>query len=110
MCGLGEAQRARIRRVAACSPSLDACAACRCRDPSRRAIGRDWLLYRCDLITQRIVDTRAVERGARRSWCPVNGHGAAVGAAVARLHRAGVDHADLNAHNMLLGAERRGRA
>jgi 3-deoxy-D-manno-octulosonic acid kinase len=26
----------------------------------------------------------------------------AVGAAVAQLHRAGVDHADLNAHNILL--------
>jgi tRNA A-37 threonylcarbamoyl transferase component Bud32 len=28
----------------------------------------------------------------------------AVGAAIARLHRAGVDHADLNAHNILMGA------
>ena len=28
----------------------------------------------------------------------------AVGAAVARLHRLGVDHADLNAHNILLGS------
>ncbi len=28
----------------------------------------------------------------------------AVGAAVARLHRHGVDHADLNAHNILLDA------
>jgi len=29
----------------------------------------------------------------------------AVGAAVAELHRAGVDHADLNAHNLLLDAQ-----
>ena len=29
----------------------------------------------------------------------------AVGAAVARLHHAGVDHADLNGHNVLLDAD-----
>jgi 3-deoxy-D-manno-octulosonic acid kinase len=59
--------------------------------------------YRCDLITERIVDAEplssALESGtlAESAW-------RAVGAAVARLHHAGVDHADLNAHNVLLDA------
>jgi 3-deoxy-D-manno-octulosonic acid kinase len=57
--------------------------------------------YRCDLITERILHAHpvsaALEVGALAEpvW-------RAVGAAVARLHRHGVDHADLNAHNILL--------
>ncbi len=57
--------------------------------------------YRCDLITERIAGAEPLSavlaRGALQQarW-------RAVGAAVARLHRAGVDHADLNAHNILL--------
>ena len=57
--------------------------------------------YRCDLITERILQAQpmgaALEVGALAApvW-------RAVGAAVARLHRHGVDHADLNAHNILL--------
>jgi 3-deoxy-D-manno-octulosonic acid kinase len=60
--------------------------------------------YRCDLITERIVDAEPLSsmlaRGtlAESAW-------RAVGAAVARLHHAGVDHADLNAHNILLDAD-----
>ena len=62
---------------------------------------RSGLLYRCDLITQRIVGARPLSETLKdgaiseSTW-----H--AVGAAVAELHRAGVDHADLNAHNVLL--------
>ena len=62
---------------------------------------RTGLLYRCDLITRRIVNadplSAALAQGplAEPLW-------RAVGATVARLHRAGVDHADLNAHNILL--------
>ena len=62
---------------------------------------RTGLWYRCDLITERIVDAEplssvlAREALAESAWV-------AVGAAVARLHQAGVDHADLNAHNLLL--------
>ncbi len=64
---------------------------------------RRGLLYRCDLITQRIVDAEPLSavlaqgRLGEPQW-------RAIGAAVARLHRAGVDHADLNAHNILLDA------
>jgi 3-deoxy-D-manno-octulosonic acid kinase len=63
---------------------------------------RTGLCYRCDLITERIVDAHplsaALAQGALAEslW-------RTVGATVARLHRAGVDHADLNAHNILLG-------
>lgn len=62
---------------------------------------RSGCLYRCDLITERIPEARplsawlaaaALEEGAWRG----------VGAAVASLHAAGADHADLNAHNVLL--------
>jgi len=62
---------------------------------------RERRAYRCDLITERILQARpmsaALEAGALAApvW-------RAVGAAVARLHRHGVDHADLNAHNILL--------
>jgi 3-deoxy-D-manno-octulosonic acid kinase len=62
---------------------------------------REGLSYRCDLITQRIPDAEslsAVLTAASLSdtaW-------RAVGGAVAALHRAGVDHADLNAHNILI--------
>jgi len=59
--------------------------------------------YRCDLITERI-------RGGE-PLSAVLAHGAlgeiqwrALGAAVARLHLAGADHADLNAHNILIAA------
>jgi 3-deoxy-D-manno-octulosonic acid kinase len=65
---------------------------------------RSGLYYRCDLITQRIPNAaplsevlaeRALSEPAWR----------AVGTTVAKLHRAGVYHADLNAHNILLDAK-----
>jgi 3-deoxy-D-manno-octulosonic acid kinase len=62
---------------------------------------RSGWFYRCDLITQRIVGAKpfseALKEGAisESIW-------RAAGAAVAELHRAGVDHADLNAHNLLI--------
>jgi 3-deoxy-D-manno-octulosonic acid kinase len=69
--------------------------------PVAARYSRSGLCYRCDLITQRIVGAEPLSA--------LLGQGAvsesmwhAVGAAVARLHRAGVDHADLNAHNILL--------
>jgi len=63
---------------------------------------RSGLGYRADLITealppgrtlaQAIVGTTLVDEVWRK-----------VGAAIARLHQAGVQHADLNAHNIILG-------
>jgi 3-deoxy-D-manno-octulosonic acid kinase len=65
---------------------------------------RSALTYRADLITEHLPDTRTLAdaiTGAelpRESW-------EAIGATIARFHREGVHHADLNAHNILLGAD-----
>ena len=57
--------------------------------------------YRCDLITQRIAGARPLS--SVLSIGPLSEHTwRAVGATVARLHAAGADHADLNAHNILM--------
>ena len=58
--------------------------------------------YRCDLITQRIPGARPLSFVL--SLGPLDEHTwREVGAAVARLHAAGADHPDLNAHNILVG-------
>jgi 3-deoxy-D-manno-octulosonic acid kinase len=63
---------------------------------------RTGLFYRCDLITQRIAGARPLS--SMLSFGPVTEDTwREVGAAVARLHAAGADHADLNAHNILVG-------
>jgi len=59
-------------------------------------------VYRCDLITQRIEDAKPLSAALALEALP-EARWRAVGAAIARLHRAGVDHADLNAHNILIG-------
>ena len=61
------------------------------------------LHYRADLITRRIADTQTLAE------CLAAGRldaelGQEVGALVARFHRAGIWHADLNAHNVLVAA------
>jgi 3-deoxy-D-manno-octulosonic acid kinase len=61
---------------------------------------RGWY-YRCDLITRRIVNAEPLSAALARGALP-EPLWRAVGATVARLHRAGVDHADLNAHNILV--------
>ncbi len=69
--------------------------------PIAARYGRRALTYRCDLITQRLVDAHPLsvwlERGALDDtlW-------RGIGATIARFHAAGVDHADLNAHNILI--------
>ena len=62
---------------------------------------RAGLCYRCDLITERIVGAEPLS-AMLRVGAVTESMWHAVGNAVARLHRAGVDHADLNAHNILL--------
>jgi 3-deoxy-D-manno-octulosonic acid kinase len=62
---------------------------------------RAGLTYRCDLITQRIAPAEALS-AALASTALGEPVWRAVGAAIARLHHHGVDHADLNAHNILL--------
>lgn len=62
---------------------------------------RHGLFYRADLITRRIADTQTLAE------CLAAGRldaelARAVGTLVARFHRAGIWHADLNAHNVLV--------
>jgi 3-deoxy-D-manno-octulosonic acid kinase len=65
---------------------------------------RAGLVYRADLITEelptRLTLARALETGPLEpaTW-------RAVGRCIARLHARGVQHADLHAHNLLLGAD-----
>ena len=65
---------------------------------------RAGLRYSCDLITQRIVDAEPLSAVLTRSRLP-EPLWRSVGATIAQLHGAGADHADLNAHNILLGAK-----
>ena len=62
---------------------------------------RDGLTYRAALLTQRIPDVRSL--AARLGDAPV----AAIGRAIADMHRAGAWHADLNAYNILIDANDR---
>jgi len=62
---------------------------------------RGGLTYRCDLITQRIAEAEPLAALLGRAPIPESGW-RAIGSVVARLHGFGVDHADLNAHNILL--------
>lgn len=62
---------------------------------------RAGLTYRCDIITERIVNARSLSAELALGALAQGGW-QAVGLAIARLHAQGVDHADLNAHNILL--------
>jgi 3-deoxy-D-manno-octulosonic acid kinase len=63
--------------------------------------GRFGFAYRCDLITQRLPNTRSLSQSLETAalneeiWRKI-------ARVVAQLHRNGADHADLNAHNVLL--------
>jgi tRNA A-37 threonylcarbamoyl transferase component Bud32 len=64
---------------------------------------RAGLAYRCDLITHRIAGAEPLAAVLAREGI-VEQRWRAIGAVIARLHGFGVDHADLNAHNILLDA------
>jgi 3-deoxy-D-manno-octulosonic acid kinase len=64
---------------------------------------REGFTYRCDLITERISEAQPLSE-ALKAGALAAPRWRAIGAAVAHLHRQGVDHADLNAHNLLLDA------
>lgn len=65
---------------------------------------RRGLLYRADLVTEELPTRRTLVQAladaplAAAAW-------RAVGACIARLHARGVHHADLNAHNLLVGED-----
>ena len=67
---------------------------------------RDGLGYRAAILLQRLPDVRSLADRAM-----VAGDGAPweeTGRLVARFHRAGLDHADLNAHNLLFDSKGKG--
>jgi 3-deoxy-D-manno-octulosonic acid kinase len=64
---------------------------------------REGLAYRAALMTQRLLDVESfaacvARRGAGAPWTTV-------GATLARFHARGLRHADLNAHNLLVGPD-----
>lgn len=63
---------------------------------------RSGLLYRAAILIERIQNARAFADwlGPQAGQAPWE----EVGATIARFHRAGVEHADLNAHNILVDA------
>ena len=62
---------------------------------------RTGMSYRCDLITRRIQNAEPLSVRLKRT--PLSdAQWQAVGETVRRLHAAGVYHADLNAHNILI--------
>ncbi len=64
----------------------------------------DGLIYRGDILVERLTDTETLaEALTRRALEP--GQWQRVGEAVGALHRRGMDHADLNAHNILLARD-----
>ena len=76
--------------------------------PGPQAVGcryrREGLFYTADLITRRIGDARTLAECLAAGL--LDGEMAElVGALVARFHREGIWHADLNAHNVLVTAE-----
>lgn len=66
---------------------------------------RDGLFYRADLITQRIENSESL--AARLAQGPLSLlQWIAIGRCIRRFHDAGVHHADLNAHNVLLAQDK----
>lgn len=63
---------------------------------------RSACVYRCDLITERIQNSWPLSAALAARALPQEVWGE-VGTVIAQLHRAGADHADLNAHNVLCG-------
>lgn len=65
---------------------------------------RDGLHYRAAILMQRLPGVRPLAALAAEGAAPWE----ATGQLIARFHRAGLDHADLNAHNILFDAQGRG--
>ncbi|HEY9541984.1 MAG TPA: 3-deoxy-D-manno-octulosonic acid kinase [Luteimonas sp.] len=67
---------------------------------------REGPFYRASILMERLLDVRSLA-----DMAAVDGHSAPwdeTGRLVARFHRAGLDHVDLNAHNLLFDADGKG--
>lgn len=62
---------------------------------------RRGLVYRADILTERLPDTRPLSRVLEQRSLDAGGW-RAIGQCIRRFHDRGVCHADLNAHNILL--------
>lgn len=67
---------------------------------------REGVAYRAALLLERLPDVRSL--AARMRDDPATAPWQETGRLVARFHRAGLDHADLNAHNILFDDRGRG--
>ena len=65
---------------------------------------RDGMFYRADIITQRIENSESLAARLAKGPLPLT-QWIAIGRCIRRFHDAGVHHADLNAHNILLTPE-----
>ena len=69
--------------------------------PVAARVVRHGVSYTADLITQRIADASSLaQRLSHRPLVPAVW--SAIGVCIRRFHDVGIDHADLNAHNILL--------
>ena len=71
--------------------------------PVAARYSRSGLIYRADLITVRLPDVETLSVRFARGGVSAETWGR-VGECIARFHRAGVWHADLNAHNVQIDA------
>jgi 3-deoxy-D-manno-octulosonic acid kinase len=70
--------------------------------PVAAAYRRGALTYRCDLLTERLAAVRPLS-SLLADGSLTEERWRNIGSAIGRLHAAGCDHADLNAHNILCG-------
>lgn len=71
--------------------------------PAAARVVHEDLFYRADLITHRIPDAQSLTRTLTEGTLPAT-QWQEIGLCIRRFHDAGVRHADLNAHNILLDA------
>lgn len=73
--------------------------------PIAARVRRSGLVYRADLVTERIAAAESLAQRLSHATLDAE-HWRAIGQCVRQFHAAGVFHADLNAHNVLLAASR----
>jgi len=69
--------------------------------PVAARVKNSGMTYRADLITQRIEQAEPLSEWLKEHELPINAW-RYIGSTIRRFHQAGIYHADLNAHNILL--------